>query len=31
MIGHEAIQKAFEKLVRERALGHAYLFLVMRK
>ncbi|MEK7089519.1 MAG: AAA family ATPase [Patescibacteria group bacterium] len=26
MIGHEAIQKAFEKLVRERALGHAYLF-----
>lgn len=26
MIGHEAIQKAFEKLVREDALGHAYLF-----
>jgi len=26
MIGHDAIKKAFEKLVREDALSHAYLF-----
>ncbi len=26
MIGHESIQKAFEKLEREDSLGHAYLF-----
>jgi len=26
MIGHEAMQCAFEKCVRENALGHAYLF-----
>lgn len=26
MIGHEAIQRAFEKCTRENTLGHAYLF-----